>query len=89
MQSQEFLNTIKYQFPEVNIHDFKHITKGYENDILIVNESLIFRMLKNESRSYQKEIQFLDYLSTRTNISIPRIQFRSKDLKIMGYKILP
>ena len=89
MHIQEILNTIKLLFPEVVIQNFEHITKGYENDILVVNNSLIFRVAKNVNRTYEKEILFLDFLQSRINISIPQISFRSQDLKIMGYKIIP
>lgn len=56
MYTTEILSKIKLFFPEVLIQDFEHITKGYENDILIVNKVLIFRVSKDGNRSYQKEI---------------------------------
>ncbi|MDD2916480.1 MAG: aminoglycoside phosphotransferase family protein [Candidatus Gracilibacteria bacterium] len=89
MHTNEILDKIKLLFPEVSIQEFEHITKGYENDILIVNKKLVFRVGKDGVRSYQKEIQFLDYLQSRVNISIPEVTFRSADFGIMGYEIIP
>ena len=89
MSTQELLNIIKSLFPEVLIQDFEHITKGYENDILVVNKTLIFRVLKNPDRTYQKEIQFLDHVRSRVWVSIPVILFRSPDFRVMWYEIIP
>lgn len=89
MYTQEILDKIKLFFPDVSIQNFEHITTGYENDILIVNKTLVFRISKDGNRSYQKEIQFLDYLQSRVNIPIPRVTFRSVDFGIMGYEIIP
>jgi aminoglycoside phosphotransferase (APT) family kinase protein len=86
---KKILQKIAMLFPDVLIRDFESITKGYENDILIVNKALVFRISKNENRSYQKEIQLLDCLQSRTTVQIPQILFRSEDFCIMGYEIIP
>jgi aminoglycoside 2''-phosphotransferase len=88
MQTTEILDMIRLHFPGVSIRSFEHIAKGYENDIMVVNESLIFRVAKDPNRTYHKEIRFLDHMQSRVHIPIPQVTFRSADFGMMGYEII-
>jgi len=86
-KKEKFLKKIAKEFPKISWSRAKHITRGWDHDVIILDDSLVFRFPK--SREYrnalQYEISFLKYLKRKTSIEIPQYNHIFKDLSGAGY----
>lgn len=75
--------------PELVIENFEINREGTLNDVVIVNQDLVFRFAKNEryARTLQAEIRILDYLRPRLDLNIPSPILAGSDY--MVYPLLP
>lgn len=85
-----YKSRIKKYFPELKIKSLKLITVGYNHDVVIINDEVVFRFIKGEkcSKEFLKEIKFLDYFSKNAKIPIPGYYFISKDKSFGAYKLI-
>ena len=77
-----YTNIINKFFPNLEIKNTKLITSGLENDILIVNNSKIFRFPKTNyevDRVYKKEKIIMDYIRPFISTNIQNIQIYKDD----------
>ncbi len=72
-----YTDIINKFFPELEIKNTKLITSGWESDILIVNNSKVFRFPKTNGRFdcvYEKEKVITDYIRSFISTNISNIQ---------------
>jgi len=84
---ERYLNSIQEDYPSLSIHDAELISqRGQYNDILIVNQEIIFRFAKFEEglETLWGEISLLDALQGKFSIAIPHPVYVSKNTEKIG-----
>lgn len=92
-----YTEIIKNAYPDLDIHSAGlHTTEGQFNDILFVNDDLIFRFPRYEAslHDFSREIEILQKLQGCLRISIPNPIYLNSEMKLvghvfMGYRMLP
>lgn len=92
-----YSNIIKEAYPSLSIHSARlHTGDGQFNDVLFINDDLIFRFPRYEEsiNNFLREIQILRSLQGRLNLPIPNPIYVSLETSsvghvFMGYKLLP
>lgn len=92
-----YLQSIKEAYPNLDIYSARlHTMEGQFNDILFVNDNLIFRFPRYEESiiDFLKEIKILQKLQGHLSLPIPNPIYvssrtRSVGNLFMGYKLLP
>jgi aminoglycoside 2''-phosphotransferase len=92
-----YLESIREPYPSLDIHSARlHTREGQFNDILFVNDDLIFRFPRYEEgiQDFLREIEILQTLQGRVSLPIPDpIYVNSGIVSVgnvfMGYKLLP
>ena len=71
------------------IEHFERNEEGLVNDVLIINQQLVFRFAKNENsaRILENELKILDLIRPHIGLSVPTPVYRSFDC--MVYPLLP
>ncbi|MDD5068475.1 MAG: aminoglycoside phosphotransferase family protein [Candidatus Pacebacteria bacterium] len=87
---EEYLELIKKEFPEVSFQNSRLITHGWDNNVIVLDDRLIFRFPKSENyiRRFQVEVKFLEHLLTKVTLPIPKYIYLSKDRSFGGYQML-
>lgn len=90
---EEFLlNKINCKFPLLSVKSHKYIDCGFDHDVIILNNDLVFRFPKEAPKDLQSElydeIQLLYYLKKKIKVGIPEYIYISKDKSFAGYKLL-
>jgi aminoglycoside 2''-phosphotransferase len=96
-QEVAYSKIIKRAYPRLEIHCARlHTSDGQFNDVLFVNDDLIFRFPRYEQsiNGFLQEIQLLQKLQGHLSLSIPDpiyayVETRSVGETFMGYKLLP
>ena len=72
-------------FPELSIEQISLNEEGLNNDIIVINEELIFRFSKNEYgiRILSNEVKIIELIKKYITITIPNIFYKSFDC--IGY----
>ncbi len=85
----EFLQRIRTIMPDLRIEHFEINQEGTLNNVVIVNQDLVFRFAKNEAyaRTLQTEIRILDFIRPKLDIRVPAPIYTSADC--MVYPLLP
>lgn len=92
-----YLQTIREDYPGLDIHSARlHAGEGQFNDILIINDTLIFRFPRYEESidGFLQEIEVLQKLQRHLTLPIPEPIYVGSGTKsigniFMGYKLLP
>lgn len=91
----KLIESIKKGYPELYIKDYQLNGIGQNNDVLIVNNSLVFRFPKYKSGIIQlkREAEILKYISKTVSVSIPNpiydSFYESEPGKVFtGYRII-
>ena len=92
-----YLQTIKEAYPSLDITSARlHTSEGQFNDILFINEELIFRFPRYEENieNFLREIKLLQKLQGHLSLPIPDPIYVSTDKNsvgdvFMGYRLLP
>lgn len=68
-----FIENIQAVYPDISIDDFYLNEIGQNNDVLIVNDSLVFRFpkYKNGITQLRKETEIIEYIKNRISITVP------------------
>lgn len=79
MEDQELLNLIESAFPELNINEYRTIDRGWDNYVIIVNESYTFKIPRRPevSITLAKEIDITSCLDD-CPAPIPRFIFKGE-----------
>jgi aminoglycoside 2''-phosphotransferase len=92
-----YLQTIRETYPDLGIHSARlHTGEGQFNDILFVNDDLIFRFPRYQENiaDFLREIEVLQELKGHVRLPIPEPIYASSGARsvgkiFMGYKLLP
>ena len=92
-----YLQAIRTAYPGLDIHAARlHIGEGQFNDIIFINDDLIFRFPRYEEniRDFLREIEVLEKLQGHLSLPIPDPVYASSETRsvgstFMGYKLLP
>ncbi|MDD4901462.1 MAG: aminoglycoside phosphotransferase family protein [Patescibacteria group bacterium] len=81
---------LRKEFPEVKYKKVKLITKGWDHDVLILDNKLVFRFPKKKlyKNSFHREIKFLREFLKISNLRVPDYIFLAKDKNFGGYEII-
>jgi len=82
------LQKIKKVFPKLVISTIRANTDGLINDVLIVNENLVFRLPRNSDwgvKLFTNEIKIIELARKYVEIQLPRFEYKSDDLAVYQY----
>jgi aminoglycoside 2''-phosphotransferase len=85
-----FIKKIKTHFPEVDVDNPKLITHGWDNDVVVLNNKLIFRFPRTDEykKRFKAEVKLLKYLISKVSVPIPQYTYLSDDLSFGGYRMI-
>lgn len=88
---EHYEKLIKQNFPEVPFDNSKLITKGWDNDVVILDSKFVFRFPKREKYfdRFKAEVRLLRYLAPKMSIPVPDYQYTPEDLSFGGYRMIP
>jgi aminoglycoside 2''-phosphotransferase len=79
---------IKVIFPTLEISTIRANTDGLINDVLIVNEELVFRFPRNSDwgvKLFTNEIKVIELARKYVEISLPQFEYKAEDLAVYRY----
>jgi aminoglycoside 2''-phosphotransferase len=82
------LKKIKAVFPNLEISTLRANIDGLINDVLIVNEDLVFRFPRNSDwgiKLFTNEIKIIELARKYTDIPLPQFEYKSKGLAVYRY----
>jgi aminoglycoside 2''-phosphotransferase len=89
------IDRIKQVYPDLSIEDYQPIDIGQNNDVFIINESLVFRFPKYKKGiiRLKEETKILEYIKNVVSLPIPNLLYQSfEDLEVgkvfTGYKLI-
>ncbi len=87
---KKLIQKIKAEFPDIQYTNAQFITHGWDNDVVILDDILVFRFPRtNENKeSFKVEVRFLDYLKDKVNVLIPDYKYLPQDKMWGGYQII-
>lgn len=88
---EKYLKLINDEFPYIKFSNSKLITKWWSNDIIILDNNIIFRFPKEEftKKNFLNEINILDIIQKEIkNIQIPNYKYISKNNIFWWYNII-
>jgi aminoglycoside 2''-phosphotransferase len=93
--NSSYIENIKQVYPNLSIEDYQPIEIGQNNDVLIINKSLVFRFPKyiDGIKQLKKETEILKYIRGMVSIPTPQPIYQSfKKLEsgkvFTGYKLI-
>ncbi|MCE5170829.1 aminoglycoside phosphotransferase family protein [Paenibacillus profundus] len=94
MKTRSYVNAISSKCPDIPIESIREISTGQNNDVLVVNEQLIFRFPKHAeaARNLAQECRILQHLRTRMHVRIPQPEYvslsASDNTLFIGYEMI-
>lgn len=87
---QFLIKKLKTAFPQIHFKKAKLITKGWDHDVLVLDDKLVVRFAKAKlyKNSFAREVKFLKEFSKISNIRIPNYTFFSKEKNFGGYEMI-
>ena len=82
------LEKIRETFPNLEISSIRANTDGLINDVLIVNEDLVFRLPRNADwgkKLFANEIKIIELARKYVEIPLPVFEYKSDDLTVYRY----
>lgn len=82
------LKKIKVIFPNLEISTLRANTDGLINDVLIVNEDLVFRFPRNSDwgvKLFTNEIKVIELARKYVEIPLPRFEYKADDLAVYRF----
>lgn len=89
-QAQKYTEKIRERFPAIEFANVDLITTGWDHDVLIVDQQLVFRFPKTDEYKarFRNEAPLLDYTSGISNIPVPKYEYLSPEEPFGGYPML-
>jgi len=87
---ERLIRRFKKEFSEIKFKKVELITKGWDHDVLVLDNKFIFRFIKErkDKASFAREVNFLNYFGKITNLRIPKYTYLSKDKSFGGYEMI-
>ena len=82
----KYFKIIKKDYPKLEIKTAKFLKAGYDNFVIEINKSLIFRFPKNRRIILNKEIGILKLLKNKITLKIPDYEYLGITEQYVGYK---
>src|SRR6266700_1546041 len=81
---------IKATFPNLSWSSYRYIDDGWDHEVLILDEKLVFRFPNDAdyAESLETEITVLKQLGTLTKVRIPHYSYIAPDFSFAGYQIV-
>jgi aminoglycoside 2''-phosphotransferase len=87
-KSAVHLEKIKETFPNLEVSSIRAISDGLINDVLIVNEELVFRFPRNQDwgkKLFGNEIKIIELARRYVEIPLPVFEYKSDDLAVYRF----
>ena len=68
MSADYLLQRINNEFPQLTWSTYQYITAGWDHEVIILDEELVFRIPRGYKDELTHEIGFLNYLKSRVTI---------------------
>ena len=87
---QQLIKELIIEFPQLIFKNADLVTKGYDHDVLVLDNKFIVRFAKKRlsKKSFVREINFLKEFSKISNLAVPKHSFLSKDKTFGGYEMI-
>ncbi len=87
---QQYLLRIARHFPQVRHKTASLVRRGWDNDVVILDDRLVFRFPKPSYRErFKVELRILEYLRDRVSLRVPHYSYLPEDRSFGGYPIIP
>ncbi|HEY9229941.1 MAG TPA: phosphotransferase, partial [Gemmatimonadaceae bacterium] len=83
---ERLLSLIKTDFPAIEINQTELASNGWDHDVVIVNDEIVFRFPRDGETFLDIEVAVLDRLCGKTTLAIPKIEFRGQSALYVGYR---
>ena len=94
--TNDHLTSIRHSYPDLRVKSARSLDHGQNNDILILNDELIFRFPRypNMLASLSKEIAVLRHIAGRTDLQVPNPEYANTEIAgphkaFVGYRMIP
>ena len=86
----KLISKVRKEFPRLKFKNFKLITKGWDHDVLVLDDNFIVRFAKEklDKNSFAQEIKFLREFSKISNLKVPNYTLLSQDKSFGGYEMI-
>jgi aminoglycoside phosphotransferase (APT) family kinase protein len=83
MNKDELIKLVCQEFPDFQFTAVELVQKGWDHDVLILDEKYVFRFAKDEldNSSFQREMRFLADFGNISNLPVPRYKMGLKKRK--------
>lgn len=83
----QLISKVRKEFPEIKFKKVKLITEGWDHDVLLLDDRLIFRFAKNKryKQNFEREVKFLKQFFEISDIKVPDYIYLGKDKTFGGY----
>lgn len=90
-KAEKLVGVLRMHFPELRWRQFKYIDKGWDHDVIVLDDKYVFRFPKRKSyiELLKKEIALLQILEEKISLKIPKYIFIAEDYSCAGYEIVP
>lgn len=87
---QSLIKKLKAEFPQVKFKKAKLVTRGWDHDVLVLDNNFIVRFAKSKlyKNSFAREVKFLREFSKISNLKVPDYIFFSKEKNFGGYEMI-
>jgi hypothetical protein len=83
---EKFKERINSDYPNFKITSIKSLKAGWDNYVVEINKTYIFRFHKKGNFNLEKEIKVLQGLKNKITLEIPNYEFIGKESVYVGYK---
>lgn len=87
---ENLIQKIKVEFPDIQYSNAKLITHGWDNEVVILDNTFIFRFPRNNEYQdrFKVEVRLLEYLKDKVNVAIPEYAYISQDKTWGGHYMI-
>lgn len=82
------LKRIKHIFPDLNWGSYIYIDEGWDHEVIILDNRVVFRFPNDDQYSLKNEIMVLDKLNPLVNLAIPTYSYVAPDFSFAGYELV-
>lgn len=88
--TMQSLTTLLYdKFPDMKGKSISYISEWYDNHVLLVDDTYIFRIARDRTHDFSKEIKLLQMLSQYISTRTPEPTYIGSDYSCMWYVAIP
>lgn len=89
-ETHDLIKKLKAEFPNITFKKACLIKKGWDHDVLILDNNFVVRFAKAKlsKDNFEREVKFLKDFSKISNLPVPHYQFYSKKKSFGGYTMI-